>query len=444
MYLSGAFIFFNGILSAILGLTVKCLVNEPGESHLASPIVTMLAYCTAMAGMGLAGYLSHRIRRKNSLLPAMAEGDMMKHAAQGCLALGILVQLLTLFGNHASGSILSVLRQLNYFTLMAILLATVYEVRRTGGTRSTNWVVFIGGIWLFCFGLVGFSKEGMFTPLVLWLLPSIAMGYNFSKKQLIVGAFVVLFGFYYLVPYSQVVRNFRSENNSLLEDIHTAEFYLSDLKETRKLYLVSAENGDDYESAPHFYRESQGLFDRLEMLAYDDALITVTDQGTPFGLGPVYFTYINIVPHFLWPSKPTIGFGNVFAHEIGVLAENDETTGISFSPVGEAYHEAAWWGVGLLLPGIVFLLFLVTDSLAGDVRISPWGFLPISVAVNVAPEGGLTGAISMTTYGAVVLILVALLSRYVFPLLWPLVIGGSRTRVRPTMNFDRIASTRKP
>ncbi len=52
------------------------------------------------------------------------------------------------------------------------------------------------------------------------------------------------------------------------------------------------------------------------------------------------------MPHFLLHNKPNIGFGNIYSHELGgMIAEDDSTTGISFSPSGEGFHIARWTGV---------------------------------------------------------------------------------------------------
>ena len=83
----------------------------------------------------------------------------------------------------------------------------------------------------------------------------------------------------------------------------------------------------------------------------DDALINITEQGQVFGISPIWASFSNLIPHFLWPSKPRLYYGTLYAQEIGgLLSEDDTTTGISFSPTAEAFHMARWIGVLIVAP----------------------------------------------------------------------------------------------
>ena len=168
------------------------------------------------------------------------------------------------------------------------------------------------------------------------------------------------------------------------------------------------------------------------MLAFDDALITLTDQGSVYGLGPAYGTFVNSIPRFLWKDKPEYKSGNVYGQQIGVISESDDSTGISFSPTGDAYHEAKWFGVIVVETFIMFVLFLVSDSLSGDVRKAPWGMLFLALFAHAAPEGELPGPIWLATFGAESVIFAALFSGYAIPLL---------TRL---FSFKRHANARSP
>jgi len=433
LYLSGAFIFFNGTLTALLGLVVKCVLGEPGDSNLLNPEKTMLVYCAGMLVMGVAGYVSHLLIPKRGLLSGLAAGETMMRAAAGCLLLGVFIQLITA-GAGGPGTLASALGQLNHFIQMAIILATTYQIRHSGGKSSTNWVVFTAGGWTLFFGLIAFSKEGMFLPFITWLIPAMALRYSFSKAQVIGGALLAMFMLYYMVPYSQYVRLYRDENGSAIANTETALVYLSNLNETRRLYLQQEQSVKDTEGL-HYYDTDQGLFDRTVMLPIDDALISYTDQGNVFGLLPVYVSFLNVLPHFLLPNKVSWASGNVFAREIGVIGSGDTFTGISFSPAADAYHEATWFGVLIVEPLVMFLLFFSVDALTGSVRESPWALLPISMASHIAPEGLLGGAIYLMTYGTAALIFVALLAKYVLPLVSGVLLGLERTRVQKTVSF---------
>src|SRR5258708_18488754 len=97
------------------------------------------------------------------------------------------------------------------------------------------------------------------------------------------------------------------------------------------------------------------------MVSIDDALIHRTEQFGVFGLMPMVAAFQNVVPHFIWKDKPQGVIGNVWAHEVGILAEADESTGVSFSSTASAFHMACWQGILLASSSWVFL-FLIFDS----------------------------------------------------------------------------------
>ncbi len=415
-YPSGAWILFTGLETALVGLSYKTTLFQPAQRNLREPTTTMLVYCAGLAGMGLAAWLSSLVRPKKGLLAGFSVGAQMKESAIGCLMIGIPMIYLSQVGQRESASFASALAQLNHFLPLAILLGTVYEIESSKGRSSTNWIVWIAGTAMFAQGVLSYSKEGMFTPIITWLIPTAVLRFRFSKVQVLTGVAFSAFAFYYLVPFAQAGRVSRNTEASLSENVDEALKYLTDLNGTRQTYLESG-IVKDIDQVPHLYDQSGGFFDRLQMLAFDDALITLTDDGSVFGLAPTVGTFVNAVPRFLWKNKPEYLSGNVYGHEIGVLSENDESTGISFSPTADAYHEAKWLGVLLVEPVVMFIMFLVMDSLSGDVRVSPWGLLFIAMSAHYAPEGEMPGTIWIATYGAEGVIFAAIISGYVTPFL---------------------------
>ncbi len=431
-YLAGAFIFFNGVSSAIIGIVFKLFLNEPGQSNLLVPLHTMEAYCLGMAGMVGAAVVSRSLIAKKGLLSDMAAGPAMKQAAMGCLILGIILQLGSVGGLRNSASFSSAIGQINHFIQMAIILGTTYEIQSSGGKRSSNWVVWVAGLWLFFFGLIVFSKEGMFISIASWLIPAVALSYDFSRKQILGGIMVGFLIIHYLVPFSQYGRTFRGE--SATGNTISAFGLLRHPELTRQLYLEQEETQDD-RGAPHFFDAPQGIFDRETMLAYDDAIISYTDQGNLRGFGPTISSLVNVVPRFIWKDKPAVLSGNEYGREIGVISEEDETTGISFSLIGDAYHQDAWIGVILIVPFVTFLLFFVGDSLCGDTRKSPWGLLLIALASHAAAEGLVAAVVYLATFGAFAVTIIAVMSKYFLPIFTNLLLGTERTRVRRTPDF---------
>ena len=422
---SGAYCFFYAVLGVIIGLTWKALLGERAETHLLRPQLTMLIYVAGACGLVCASLVSRRFARRPAFLSGLVNDTTLQSASIGCFV----VNLLIFTANHtiggSSGGVLTALNQLNRFNELAIILGVTYTIRKTGGRRSVNLTVLLAGLYGFVSnGLLGFSKEGLFTPFACWAIAAAAQGYRLVRSQLILLAVAVFFMLHYLVPYSQYGRNLGTGDYS--RNAQIAVTLLSDLSATReRAFRGDAWLGDDAPTT--YYNRPQGLFDRLQMITVDDAINDVTEVKGPFGLYPLLSDFESLVPHVFWPGKPNVMWGNVYLHEIGgVLADDDNTTGISFSPTGEAFHLARWLGVLVIAPTIWTILFLLFDSLCGDARRSPWALIQIVLFAHIAPEGLLGGPIYEFVYGTFAITFAALLSAYVMPNIGRLVIGPGR------------------
>ena len=209
-------------------------------------------------------------------------------------------------------------------------------------------------------------------------------------------------------------------------------------EDTRQTYNHEQEEGGAG-GLGAYYNTPQGFWDRLEFISVDDRLINVTDQGHVFGLLPLKAELLNSIPHVFWKDKPTLPFGNIYAHEIGeVVPPDDNTTGISFSPTAEAYHMATWTGVLVIAPLVWFILFVVYDSLFGDLRATPWGLLVVALFSHFAPEGALTGVIYQLTFGVETFVFCAFFATWFAPIFAIPVLGPDRRGVEPLHSSEPV------
>jgi hypothetical protein len=375
----------------------------------------------------------------------------MRQASIGCMVTGLALTAILTLVPRQSGSVLSSLGQLNGFLPLAIILGVIYEIRKSGGTRSINLpVVISGGTVFIVSGILGFSKQGLFTPLLCWAVAAGSQRYRLSIRQVIGITLVTMFMVYYLVPYSQYGRNFKvsassaaengvevTEMSALRQNFEVAVSLLSNPGYSRRQF-EHADTPGRVDGIPAYFDTPQGLFDRLQMLSMDDAIINVTEQRGRLGLGPIVLDFENFVPHFLWPGKPILRMGNFYAHEIGMIGPEDETTGISFSPIGESFHLARWLGIFVLAPILWITLFSIFDSLCGDVRKYPWGLLALVAFGHVAPEGGLGSLIYMLWYGSISICFAALAATYLMPLLGYIAVRSQSVGVRPVVRVGSI------
>jgi hypothetical protein len=424
---SGAYIFFYSVLAVIVGITWKAILGEPADSNLQIPIVTMEVYLGAICAMLAAIYISKRLTSKRAILADFVTDDNMQSATMGCLVTGLAIICISAVIPTEPGSILSGLLQLNRFLLMAVFLGVVHAIRRSGGTTSISLPVLIAGGVSFLLGVFGFSKEGMITPFLCWLVAAASQRYKVSLTQIAGGILLTFFIFQYLVPYSQVGRNYEGTTNS---NIDLSISLLGDLGRVRSEYAGDQGDAEEDQLAVGYFTRHQGFFDRLQMIGPDDSLVALTENGTVAGITPVYIYFANFIPHAIWKNKPTWGGGNLYAHQMGYLADDDTTTGISFSPSGEAFHLMRWTGIFVLAPVLWSMLFTLMDSLCGDVRKSPWGLLAIITFAHVAPEGGLGILVYSIGYLAGTIFFAAFTITYLMPIIGEIAIGPGRKTVR--------------
>ena len=424
---SGAYVFFYAMLDFLVGVCYKTVLWEPGESNLLDPHTTIAVYVGGISGLLLAVVVSRRFSRKVGLLQNVLKEDQMYRATMGCIVFSVAAPFLISMLGNAAARVNSAFNQLNELAELAILIGVMYEVRRSGGTRTLNTPTVFALVWtFFIYGLLGFSKQGLLTPFYCWLLPLCALRYRFSNLQIAGGIVWILVVFEILVPYSQYGRRFVTDNPGMATRMNVAVRLLSDPVDLRKKYKEGVE---EIPSTTHYFNEPQGFWDRLTFVAPDDALINVTDQGRTFGYLPVITSLINVVPRVFMPNKVAYSFGNIYAHEIGGLSEEDTTTGISFSPSAEAYHMGRWVGLLVVAPLVWVFAFIILDSLVGDTRLTPWGLLAVAVLSHGAPETGMEGAIYIATYGAEILTFSALFATWVAPLVSIAVLGQARRTV---------------
>ncbi len=429
---SGGFIFAYSCVGILFGIVYKVVVGEPGQSNLLQPERTIEVYVASMASMLVAAYLARRLRLKKSYLPQFTSLEEMYRGSVGLLIIGgtFLASEYLRTSPVAQGSLLSVLYRLDVFLPMSIFLGVTYEIRRSGGRRSVNWAVLMAIGFSYANGLIGYSKEGMLSPFVCWLIPAAAQRYRVSMLQIIGLLIGFSFTAYYLVPYSQYGRNFKGAGATLTENLRNNYVLLSNLALVRKIYVEQQAEIYTSDDIVRYYDKPQGLADRVQMVTPDDAVINLTEQGAVFGLFPTIFSFENLIPHVIWPSKPNIGFGNVYAHELGIIGdEEDESTGISFSPSGDAFHQAKWVGVLIILPLLALMLFFIVDSLCGDTRESPFPLLLLLIFLHAAPEGGILQFAPLSFMATAQIYIAAFLAARVMPIVASVLLGPAKEPV---------------
>jgi hypothetical protein len=417
---SGVYIFWFALLAVIFGVFVKAILREPADSNLHDPQTTMMVYVASISMMWLAAAASRKLTWNAPGLARVLGADRINlgYSAAGCIALGFLLIVVNQLVPQTAGSFLAGLNQINYFLPLGIILGTIDALQTSHGRRSTNTLVLTTMTLAFLWGVVQFSKQGMFTPFVAWLLAAFYMRMRLRSIHL---AFMLAFGvlaFTILSPLSYG-RDDVYPGMTLGAKLELAEGIIQNVGQVRQDVYDDVIKAEEISGETGYYNQPEGLVDRLSMVPNDAALIAFTSRGHVLGYAPVLGNFRNWIPHFLLPDKNDVimGGGNYYDHEMGTLAENDNTTGISFSPAAEAFHLGGWQGVFIVMPMVLTMFFIVFDWLMGDMRRNPWGILVILLFGHIAPELGILGPIHETMFGSIAVIASILFCVYVAPIL---------------------------
>jgi hypothetical protein len=426
----GAYVFFFSTLTCGMGVVWKACLGQPAGSNLSSPNADMGLFTLSMALLLAVVYLLRHLDVRPYALAYDVGSTEVDYtlAGLGSIIVGVAISFGGAVLPAGPGSLLGVLTQLNVFLPLGIILSTIGVMRDSRGTRAIGFVNGLGMSIFFLQGTLAYAKQGMLTPVACWAITAAYMRFKLRAVHIVcLGAFTV-FAFT-VVPTWATGRDDQPENGqtftqSVLLAVYEAEHY-QDLRDR----LDYVHEKDREAGVSGYYGDPQGLMDRLTILPPDDSLVTYTLKGHLYGYSPVWIDIENWFPHFLFPDKPGTVNGNTYAHEVGGLAADDFTTGISYSPSAEAFHLGGWTGALLLLPTVWLAYFLVTDWVCGDLRRVPWPLLPMVALTHSAAESLLSGLIYQIAYGNLAILLAILFTTRVAPILGALFYGKRREPV---------------
>jgi len=422
--LTGAYIFWYSTLIVIVGVTWKAVVGEPADSNLYSPLLGMSLYTTSMVMLVLVTVVNRRFDvRDMGIGGGFSKGELHYTAAGlGCLVVwyGIIFAN-ELFG-QAPGGLVSALVQVNVFGSLGLILATIGAIKDSGGRRSTSLISLVGFAYFEYLGVASFSKQAMLTPIVCWLVGAFYSRLKLRFSHILAMVALAVFAFGAVSPLS--ASRDLAEGLDYPGRIALAANLLIHYPVLRAHVKDLEENGQAG-GVNNYYDKPQGsLIERLSMIPPDDELFTYTAKGHYEGLAPVGEYFGNLLPHTLNPNKSVTFSGNYYAHEMGSgLAADDNSTGISYSPVAEAFHCLGWGGILWLLPAIWLLLFTTVDFVVGDMAKYPWGLMVVVWFAHAAPETLLGGMIYYIGYGNFGMLVAIIVVTRIAPILGSLFLG---------------------
>jgi len=310
-----------------------------------------------------------------------------------------------------NGTFLTAFHNMDNFLPFALIIGVIYTIRASNGQRSLTPGLFLLFALAFMIGLFAFSKQALYTPPVCWV---IAAGIARFKLKPVNVIFIILISVM-LIRYGPAYAFSReNETGTYGGDAKLVWYSMTHLEQLRIDSTEGSQELIDTNYGLNYFNQPEGIFDRLEMISPDDALIYATDRDGFFGYEPVKEYFENLIPHFLWPDKPVPYFGNMYAHEIGVLSSEDTGTGVSFGISGDAYHEGNFFGVIVVEPFCLIAGFLVISWMLGSVYDHPAVIVSILMISHAAPEMAMGGPIFLIQISPVI-VLLAFTCSYILP-----------------------------
>ncbi len=435
--ISGAYIFWYATLIVIVGVTWKAAVGEAADSHLFTPLLDMALYSASMVMLLLVTLLNKKMDFRSMGVGGGFSTAELNYtgAGLGCLILWFGIIYADVIFGQAPGGLVSALVQVNVFGPLGLILGTIGALKDSGGRRSTNWITMIAFCYMGYWGLTSFSKQLMLTPMVCWVVGAL---YSRLKVRAIHVVAIVA-----MVAVSFTFVSQLSASRDLAEGLDGTQraalvAYLATHRSVLEAHVKDHEDMIAENGVGEWYDKPQSpLIERLSMIPPDDSLFAYTAKGHYEGMAPVVEYFSNLLPHFLRPNKQSTYGGNMYAHEMGYgLAADDTTTGISFSPVAEAYHCEGWGGIFWLLPVLWIMLFSSGDFIVGDMVKYPWGLLVVVWFAHMAPEQLLGGMIYFIAYGNFGMLLAIIVVTRIAPILGALFMG--RTVSPPSRRMGRV------
>ena len=438
---AGAYIFWYSTLIVIAGVTWKAVVGEPADSNLYTPLLDISLYTCSMVMLLLVALLNKKMDFRSLGIGGGISGASLNYtiAGLGCLIVGFGIMVADYIFGQAPGGIVSALIQINVFPQLGLILATIGAVQDSGGQRSTNAISIAGLTFFTLYGLVSFSKQAMLTPMLCWIVGVfyVRLRVRFVHIIAIILMAMVSFGFYGPLSASRDLAEGLDIGGrvELIGYLVTHWSFFQD-------HIKNMEAMENQNGLTKYYNKAQGsLIERLSMIPPDDSLFAYTAQGHYEGIDPVVNYFANLAPHFISPNKQIKFSGNYYAHEMGMgLASDDFSTGISFSPVGEAYHTMGWGGIFWLLPLLWIMLFISVDFVVGDMTKHPWGLMVVVYFAHAAPEsllGGIIYFIGLGNFGMFMAIIVV--TRFA-PILGALFVGNTASAPRSMRQVGPVLS----
>jgi len=411
---SGSYIGFMSLQTIIISQIAKLFYLQAADTHLMAPMTTVAVYDVGITCVSFAAYVSAKYRRKDAFFSSAKDGSRLVGMSIAASLIGMVcLMLLGLYGFDSDltvqkGTGVGLLNQFGAFLPLGIILGTAYILRQSRGARSARWWTIIPIVFLTLYGVAVESKQGIFQPILIWLLVCAAYGYKLNRKQIVSLICVFIFAAYIVFPVVQYMRGYTRTGDIINRGKLVYEYLANnDLLSIREAYIANEELREESSAGGYFYYGSdKQLLDRLSLIETEDAIIYRTDVTMPRGMQPMADGVLNQVPRRLWAGKDKWEQGavaevNEMGREIGVLPDTDETTFISFSLFGSTFYMLGWLSAPLII-AVMIPFFWIIDSFYGNIQTNIFCLFVVMANIHGAPEFALAVAFAAVVHAVLV------------------------------------------
>src|SRR6266567_2898347 len=342
-HMAGAFCLFAILPNVTVPELTHMVLGQPGEYNLEHPLATA-GVCAVFFLSVLSAALLVSVTRPVQPYLDRIPFSILELRIVGALSATI-VALFLFFAFQREGRPVeagSLLAAVNHFypILLAasVMLATYVRLTITNGKSAMSWYIACLLMGAIVPGLLSASKEGMLVPPLCWLVVVAASRHRFSRIGTIVllGSLFLLWKYVY--PFSQNARGPVREAETVSEKVD--------------LIIDYFRNPNHFQDSISYFEESSefgtasskiNILKRYSLLQSIDMLIGADDK---LGYTPIErYTpvFVAVVPHMIWPDRPTTITTNELGHKAGFkMADEDTTTGIAIGSPALFYDVGGW------------------------------------------------------------------------------------------------------
>jgi len=383
-HMTGAFCLFAILPTVTVPELAHLALGQPGDFNLVHPIETAgvcaVFYACVTVAARMVSLTRHSVAVIDRIQFSILELRIISVVA--CfMALSIAVQVLTLGRPVDNGSFLAAVNHFYPFLIAtSVIMATYVHIETTSRKSVINAYVAFLLILALIPGMLSASKEGILTPFLCWLVVVAASRHRFSWWGLLALLITVLVAWNFVYPFSQNARspvraaNTLSEKTSIIIDYFRNPSQFFDVNAS---FTKSSEFG--------FETSKVSIIARYSTLPSIDMLIDADHKLGYTSIDRYLPVLVSVVPHAIWPDRPTSITSNELGHKAGfAIGNGDDETGIAIGTPALFFDLGGWLALIVYTLICFTLFFFVAVRLVGSSTTGYWGLVVTGTEANIA------------------------------------------------------------